>query len=129
MSRPLEISSAPDRCKLLEQHPFSLRFKSPAIEAAYLHQVAVSRLPVLVAIAVFDICMFFVRLIVASSMGHAGGISNIPVWAQLRNLAVLYSLLSLFYWRSKKEGATSAQVRVRASYRLPGVSKAAWPRL
>lgn len=116
-SKEMKIS---DRCTLLEQHAFSLRFKSRALEAAYLRGVAASRLPVLIAIASFDICMYLLQLALSTSVVPIGVVS-VPknaAFAQLRNLACLYSLIAAIHWRSMNSGFSAGQVSLSSSVQV-----------
>lgn len=100
-------------CKQLRRNPFTLRFKSPAVENDFLLEVASGRVPVFISICSFDLILLFVRLIVnaCTAPDHSG----LPVATLLKgivNLTLLYSLIALVHWRSKRSGTAASLVRV-----------------
>jgi hypothetical protein len=100
-------------CMRMARRPFSLRFKSRAVEENYLLEVASGRLPVLIATASFDFVLLIISVVISAFNGSQEG-NGPPVFRILStgvlNLVVLYSLMGLIYRHSQRSGLAASRV-------------------
>lgn len=103
-------------CMRLARRPFSLRFKSRAVEENYLLEVASGRFPVFIATASFDFVLVLIRVVVSAFNGSQEGNAP-PVFKILctgvMNLVVLYSFMGLIYRHSRRSGLAASRVSER----------------
>jgi hypothetical protein len=111
-----ELNEQTSSCMRLARRPFSLTFKSRAVEQNYILEVASGRRPVFIATGSFDLALLLLRVIVSaftsSQEGTAPGVLRILL-AGLFNLVVLYSLIGVVYRRSQRSGVDASRVSNR----------------
>ncbi|KAL4543591.1 hypothetical protein Ndes2437B_g01414 [Nannochloris sp. 'desiccata'] len=102
-------------CMRLARRPFSLRFKSRAVEENYLLEVASGRFPVFIATASFDFVLVLIRVVVSAFNGSQEGNAP-PVFKILctgvMNLVVLYSFMGLIYRHSQRSGLAASRSEI-----------------
>ena len=103
-------------CMRLARRPFSLRFKSRAIEQNYLLEVASGRLPIFIATASFDVVLLLIKVLFTAFYGskEGTGLAVLRIFVNgLVSLIVLYSLIGLIYRRSQRSGLAASRVSAR----------------
>jgi hypothetical protein len=106
-----------DRCIILAQNAASLSFKSPKAEDEFLLSVARQRLPVLAALASFDVLIYATRIVIKFMLQDES--SPMAVGRKMFQLSALYVVLLSIYWFSCSSGRAARQVRSFPSKRLP----------
>lgn len=99
-------------CSRLSRGPISLRFRSYALEANFMKEVAIGRLPVLITIAAFDVFLLLLRIALKAFLGDKRAFPSRakPLWHQSATLLALHTLIAVIHVRSKQSGAAASQV-------------------
>lgn len=95
--------------KAFQMHPVTLGFRSQAIEADYLTDVARKRWPVLIFIFCFDVLSYCFRTTAKFTRGEAAWQVVREMGPQLLNMALLYTFVGVLNARSRRKGVLAAR--------------------